>query len=366
MVKKNLKNYATVGVFGLFLFGFLIWSLCKPDTELSQSERRPLAALPELSVNTVLDGSFMWKFEDYAADQFPLRDAFRSIRAFSTLGVFRQKDVNGLYEAQGFLSKMEYPLDEASLLHGAEKFQYLNDTYLDETNHVYFALIPDKNCFLAEESGHLGVNYEDYLSVLKSQMDFAQFVEIADCLELEDYYRTDTHWRQEKIRDVAERLVEAMGGSYDSKFSRETLDFPFYGVYAGQLALPVEGEELNFLRNDELDQCRVLDHETGKEGSIYDFEKAEGKDPYELFLSGSKSLLTITNDQAKTEKRLIVFRDSFGSSLIPLMAENYREIVLIDIRYLSSQMLGNFVDFRDADVLFLYSTLVLNNSETLK
>ena len=29
-------------------------------------------------------------------------------------------------------------------------------------------------------------------------------------------------------------------------------------------------------------------------------------------------------------------------------------------------MLGNYIDFTNKDVLFLYSTLVLNNSETLK
>ena len=38
----------------------------------------------------------------------------------------------------------------------------------------------------------------------------------------------------------------------------------------------------------------------------------------------------------------------------------------MDIRYLSPAQLGRYLTFTDQDVLFLYSTGVLNNSSTLK
>ena len=75
--------------------------------------------------------------------------------------------------------------------------------------------------------------------------------------------------------------------------------------------------------------------------------------------------MTLENPQAP-DNRLILFRDSFGSSIAPYFLEQYREITLVDIRYVSPQRLGKLVDFADCDVLFLYSSLVLNNSETLK
>ena len=83
-------------------------------------------------------------------------------------------------------------------------------------------------------------------------------------------------------------------------------------------------------------------------------------------MSGSKSLLTIDNPACNNGKELIVFRDSFGSSIVPLLMEGYSTVTVVDIRYMSSDMLGRFVDFHGQDVLFLYSTLVLNNSVTLK
>ena len=114
----------------------------------------------------------------------------------------------------------------------------------------------------------------------------------------------------------------------------------------------------------------VKDHrtnyETGKTGPVYDLDKATGSDPYELFLSGSVSLLTVDNPNARTDRELVIFRDSFGSSLAPLLLEGYSRVTLVDIRYLSPSQLGNFLTFDRQDVWFLYSTSVLNNSSTLK
>ena len=59
---------------------------------------------------------------------------------------------------------------------------------------------------------------------------------------------------------------------------------------------------------------------------------------------------------------MILFRDSFGSSLVPLLLDNYRKITLVDIRYISSKILEQYIDFNGQDVLFLYSSLVLNQN----
>ena len=95
-------------------------------------------------------------------------------------------------------------------------------------------------------------------------------------------------------------------------------------------------------------------------------EKAKDKDPYEMYLSGPLSLITIDNPHAKTDKELVIFRDSFGRSIIPLLIDDYAKITVIDIRYQIPQILLMGVDFEHADVLFLYSTLVLNASGEMK
>jgi len=115
-----------------------------------------------------------------------------------------------------------------------------------------------------------------------------------------------------------------------------------------------------------LDDCTVYNHETGKTTGIYDWEKLSSRDLYDIYLSGAAALLTIENPNAATDKELVVFRDSFGSSMIPLLVKDYKTVTVVDIRYLASDWVGRYVDFRGQDVLFLYSTLILNSSNTLK
>lgn len=90
--------------------------------------------------------------------------------------------------------------------------------------------------------------------------------------------------------------------------------------------------------------------------------EAYGKDPYEMFMSGSDALIVVDNPNAKTDKELVIFRDSFGSSISPYFISSYKKITLIDIRYIQSDMLGFFIKFNNQDVLFMYSTMMLNSS----
>jgi hypothetical protein len=105
--------------------------------------------------------------------------------------------------------------------------------------------------------------------------------------------------------------------------------------------------------------------------SVYDMSRLNGNDPYEMFLSGAQSVIKITNPNNTSGKRLIIFRDSFGSSITPLLAQGYSEVVMLDLRYimsdyLSSPAISKYIGFDNADVLFLYSSLVLNDAMSMK
>lgn len=128
----------------------------------------------------------------------------------------------------------------------------------------------------------------------------------------------------------------------------------------------MEPETLYLLESPLLSECTVEDFETGKMGTVYDWNKLESPDLYDVYLSGARALLTIENPNAATDRELIIFRDSFGSSMAPLLVTDYAKVTLVDIRYLRGDLLDQVVDFHGQDVLFLYSTLVLNNSSGIK
>ena len=99
---------------------------------------------------------------------------------------------------------------------------------------------------------------------------------------------------------------------------------------------------------------------------MYDRTKLDSWDLYDVFLSGPVAVLTVENPGAQTHRELIVFRDSFGSSLVPLLLPGYSRVTLLDIRYVPTAYLEEYVEFGDQDVLFLYSPLVLNQSAMLR
>ena len=354
---------------GALLAGCLC-CLLLPDREFSQSERRKLATMPELSAENLLSGAFAEDFETYVQDQFPLREGFRGLKALTETYALGKLDNNGLYLAEGHLSKLDYPLSEKMLDHAAERFRYLYDTYLaGKDMNIYLAVIPDKNVFLAGQSGRLSYDFDALVSAVRERADYMEYIDLFSVLSLEDYYRTDSHWRQERLLPVAERLAGAMGAELpQAEYQENSLDTPFYGVYSGQSALPVSPDTLVCLTSDAMDGCTVTGYGSGKAEALpmYDMGKGQGRDPYELFLSGSQPVITIENPKAETGRELIIFRDSYASSLAPLLAGAYAKVTLVDIRYVQSDVLDRFVDFDAQDVLFLYSSTLLNNSLALR
>lgn len=366
----KIKNIISVLLCGAFVLAFTALCVFGPKADYSESERRSLAKFPEITWESISSGEFASDFEKYATDGFPLRDMWRTIKAYTRLGLFNQKDNNDLFVKDDQIGKLEYPMKPEMMDYAANLFTDVRENYFPESD-VYFAMIPDKNMFLAD----LKLDYDEFETQMQEKLSFATPIEISDLLSADDYYNTDTHWRQDKITDVADRLAGAMGTELPQDYTAHQLDVEFYGVYAGQSALNPEPDTITVLTNDVIQnlQVQIFDENTGnmKKAPVYSQTKADGKDPYELFLSGNQALVKITNPANPDGKRLVIFRDSFGSSITPLLAQGYSEVILLDLRYLSSVQIGNFVqygfiDFENADVLFMYSTLLLNNSTGMK
>ena len=357
------------GVLILLWAGLAVTGWFSPDQAISYAERRPLQQLPALSVDTLLSGSFAEKFEDYTLDQFPMRDAFRTVKSLFSYKVLRQKDNNGIYMEDGHAAKLEYPLNSPSVSHAVKRFNGIYETYLQDTgSRIYMTVIPDKGYYLAQPNGYPTMEYTALFARLAEGAPWAKQVDITGDLQIGDYYSTDTHWRQEKLMGVAQKLCKQMGVTEPkaADFTSVLATDMFYGVYHGQAALPMEPDALYLLESELLKHCRVYNHETKAYQPVYDTGTLSGADPYEVYLSGAQALLTVENPNAETDRELILFRDSFGSALAPLLMQGYRSVTLVDLRYISTRMLGEYLSFLGQDVLFAYSTTILNNSSTLK
>lgn len=364
----KIKNLVTTVVFLLLVFGFSLLCIFRAPAEYSESERRPLAQFPNISINTVINGSAIKGFDDFSVDQFPFREQFRKLYMWYRFNVNNIGEANGYAESDGVIVKIDSEINQTSLDRVVAKFNDIYEKLLkDKSSKVYLSVIPDKNYFYSEIHGNPALDYEKFVSFLRENLSEMEYIDIFDTLSLDDYYKTDTHWSQDKILAVRDKIAAALGvsDSMASEYTTNSLE-GFAGVLLGQSLIDVPKDTIHYLTNDVLDGCTVTDYETGKTLGIYDLEKFNSKEPYDIFLSGTKALLRIDNPAAKEKKEIVIFRDSFGSSLIPLLAEGYSSIYIVDIRYVASSMLGNMIDFEGKDVLFLYSTLILNSNPDFK
>jgi DHHW protein len=359
-----MKNkIITFSFTGILLF-FLILNILFPDKEISFSERRSMTTFPSINIDSILNGNTITEFEKYTLDQFPLRNTFRKFKAFIEFSIMKKLDNNNIFIDENKVFKIEYPLKQKELEGFADKINLLYNKYLKGMN-VYYSIIPDKNYYLSDDS-HLAIDYKYLIDYLNSNLSHMEYIDITKPLNLESYYNTDLHWRQDKLLPIVDLLSEKMNFKVSTNDYIKKEYYPFYGAYYGQAALNIEPDTLTFLNNSITDSSIVNSYSVSNFTSIYNTNKLGTVDSYDIFLSGAIPYQEIINNKSTNNKELIIFRDSFGSSLAPLLIDGYSKITLIDLRYMSPSLLDNLIEFNNQDILILYSTIVINNSSIIK
>ena len=366
---EKIKQYAVIGVFFLFLCGFSVVHFLLPDKDFSPEERKPLAQAPTLTWDTIRTGDFFSEAETYLLDQFPLRNRFLDTKRVLDKNIFMMSGSSGYASVGKHLTQVTPTLNEDQVEHAVKIFNKIIATY-PKINNVYYAVVPDKNYFLTQIKDQPSLDYDRLFQIAEGIQ--GEKIDITSLLSLDDYYYTDNHWRQERILPVAEALCNAMGvkpASSDS-YHATTLE-GFKGMYYTLTESPPEPEELIYLRNDAIDHAtvkRLNDALKIEKMDMYTEENLdkERTDAYDVYLDGPESMITIENPNASSDKHLILIRDSFGSSLAPLLVDSYAKITVLDLRYLKFSMFSAVgIDFTHADVLFLFSTSTLNNAKAL-
>jgi len=363
--KPKIREVLTSAVFIIVLGAFFILNIVVPAPTVLEAERRIPAKFPELSASTIFSGSFMSKFEDYAADRFVFRDGFRAMHSFMVFDLYMQGDMSGLYRSKN-VGLGEFKRTNATAFRqSAQKVSNAAGIFDGLDMNIYYSLIPDKSIYA--ENYLPGFELDMVETILSDVLGDYSYIRIADMLNASDYYKTDLHWNQGKIAEVADGILSSMdaplaSGSYSSKEAGE-----FSGVYAGQLALPVAADVMSYADVPGLTVTYLSDKTLEFEaGLVYDFERFDGIDPYDMFLGGPQPLIVIENESAP-ERELYLFRDSFGSSLAPLLAASYSKVYVIDLRYINLMLLEMFIDFvPGSDILFIYSSQIFNNPSILQ
>ena len=351
-----MKNKIIAIIFICVIFGFSLVSILAKDNTLSSFERRKLAQFPKL------DKEFTKNLDDYLLDQFVLRNQLINLNSYINRKILNKIDNNNVYVIGDNIYDKTYPLNEKQTINFTKKINYIIENYCNNSN-VYYSIIPDKSKFLYHGK-YLKLDYNKLYNIVTNNIK-GNYINITDNLDIEDYYRTDIHWKQEKLNDIVKEIVTSTGKEYKQIDYTSIKYDEFYGASYSKAGTNMEPDTLTYLYNEDMKNISVKHLEYGDK-NIYDTEKLKSLDAYDVFLTGASSFVEIENKDVKDDSTLILFRDSFGSSIAPLLTLYYNKIILVDLRYINLDYLKNTLDFNNSDVLFLYSTLIINESDILK
>lgn len=363
MKKLDLKENLISFVFIAFMLVFTILFIVVPKQEFSAKEKRYLAEFPELSSESVLDGNYTEEIEGYLADHTPLRNLFVGINSYYSL-LTGNNGSNGVYlGSDGYL--IEKPVDDmdrvkmnASRVAGFAK-------NLDIP--VTFALAPSKGYLYSEKlpSNHLeymdGKYFEAVSQVIGAN---AKFVDLSKTLmenkdEAQLYYKTDHHWTTYGAYCAYEELCRVLGlqAASESSFDKEYVE-NFCGTsYASSGYWLTGSDTIEVWHSKNLDEITV-EIDDGAGVRVYDTmffaDQFASEDKYNGFLNGNHSIVKIKNTASKGGKLLVV-KDSFAHCLVPFLAENYSEIVMVDLRYYRRALTDLIAENEIDEVLFMYS-----------
>ena len=301
-------------LFTLMLLGVVLGYALLPKQTYSPLEKRKLADLPPIS------GDFPKEMEQYLSDHLPLRNFFLGVGAYWQLLIGPPGEI---YPARGD-RLLEAPSEMGK---GLENIDYVNQFRQQTGLPVDLLLVPSAGFFLEEAIfvPHRSYHDDEILGQIWEESQ-ASVVSVKTGDPESFFYRTDHHWTTLGAFSACNDYLRHLGLEplQKSDFLVETIP-DFYGsTYCRSRLWLTPPENLEIWRSET--QIRV-------EGApaLFDMEKAATEDKYAVFLGGNQGMVRLKNQEGMG--KILVLRDSFGSSFAPFLAQRFADVVLIDLRY---------------------------------
>lgn len=371
MNKKKLQSLTLCFLFCFLIFGITGWSFVIPVKSFSENENRFLAQMPVFSKETLLDGTYTKEYETFITDQFPLRDAWITLKTMSERAMLKQES-NGVYFGRdGYLieTHARSEVNEEQLKTNTERLL----TFLERTveqlgkEHVSVILVPTANTILTNKlppfaSGFDQIGYIQKLQskLKKNHMDEI-LVDVTSVLynhnEEEIFYRTDHHWTALGAYYAYEEWIQSrkLEPIKLNSYNPIEVTSKFYGTIYSKVNTKVKPDSIVIYEPKEEKKYQV-NYNMGEwvADTLYDEKQLEGKDKYAIFLGGNNAVVSIKSEN-KNGKKLLIIKDSYAHCFTPFVVDHYEETQMIDLRYFN-MLVSDYIDKEGFDdVLFLYN-----------
>ena len=354
-------------VFLVILMAVFIANIIIPDKKNSDEENRVLQQLPSFSVSAYKEGRFESKIEDYASDQFILRNGFIRLKtaADTALGGLES---NGVYRCRD-----SYLMEDITVPTKDVKESNTSAlTAFKEANpdlKMYFLLAPNAANILSDKlpvavsTANQNRYMDDFFETVESlgitPIDVRDtFKEAKKDTQL--YYRTDHHWTTDGAYLAFEQVNSVMELGNKVTYTDYAVKNDFRGTLASKsgfvngmddaikIYLPAEDSE--GYKNS------VIYYSDTKEKTtqFYQVDSLDTKDAYTVF-GGSNHPMYTVRTPLDTDRHLLLIKDSYANSMVPFLSQCFSEIVVVDPRYFYDNIQDIISSESVTDVLFLYN-----------
>lgn len=364
---RRFNSTCALVIMLVFLFNML-----SPVAEYSELENRYLQKFPKITLSGILSGNYMEDMENYLNDQFIGRNAFVKLKA-SLEYILGKKENNGVYVcSDDYLIEKVAEYDETVIDNNLNAIKTLNDLGRYD---ITVSVIPTAYEVMQD---HLPADvYKDTIPKLNAHIDeFFKDTDVYNVKTTEDlkrykdeylYYRTDHHTTSNGAFIIYNKLSKALGykalSGSDFKISDVTREF--YGTTYSKALRHVSPDIISEYRPLETARFKVKFPYDGKEAdSMYFPEHLATKDKYSYFLDGNHAL-TVIESPNKNGKSIAVFKDSYAHCTIPMVANHFETVHLIDLRYYNDDIIKYLSENNIEKVLFLYSSQTFMTDESI-
>ena len=358
-------------IFLVILMAVFIANIIIPDKKNSDEENRVLQQLPSFSVSAYKEGRFESKIENYASDQFILRNGFIRLKtaADTALGGLES---NGVYRCRD-----SYLMEDITVPTKDVKESNTSAlTAFKEANpdlKMYFLLAPNAANILSDKlpiavsTANQNKYMDDFFETVESlgitPIDVRDtFKEAKKDTQL--YYRTDHHWTTDGAYLAFEQVNSVMELGNKVTYTDYAVKNDFRGTLASKsgfvngmddaikIYLPAEDSEGY--------ENSVIYYSDTKEKTtqFYQVDSLDTKDAYTVF-GGSNHPMYTVRTPLDTDRHLLLIKDSYANSMLPYLTYNYDEIVVVDLRYMAKSTAELMQeDFDDIFIMYNFSTFV--------
>ncbi len=371
---SRLFRYPVLLLFFGFLAVMFVLDCITPYRDYSELENTKFLPRPTLTVQDLTGkdpvkkiNAFFTNYSEFFKQQIAGRDNWIDLHAACEQLVFRKTDYgNILLGSDGMEFARTYGLtnDELPLLEkNLSAVENLGNRYPGLVTTVVVpsasVVYPDRvpaGAPLLDENAMLDDIYQRISSSVNTLDLRDTFAEHAQDAQL--YYRTDHHWTTDGAYYASLALTQQLGKAPFDRDAHTAVNVEdFYGTSWAKCRQPwAKPDTITYY---DLDAPLTLYQATGngqftetETTGLYDMDKFQTYDKYGAFLHGNNGFSRI---QGKGEGSILIVKDSYANSLIPLLTDSYATIDVVDFRGYRYGLDPLIAENNYDDVLVLYS-----------